>query len=436
MASIQPKRRKNGITYYVVQRYYDAYGKEHQYNIRCANLREAQLLLPYVEAAEREGRKYGENLPSRKKAVAVRSVLTVKELVALYIEQGNANRKWEASTLKSKESVNRNYITPYIGDALITELRPSDIQLYYNDLLTKPAARGNHQGDPGNVTPRTVREVQKILRPALMLAVKQGYIDSNPAIGAELPKEEKYEREQWTEDEFKTALRLCQDPEQRLMMQLMFSCTLRTGELLGLDWKDLHLHPKEGKPYLQVRQELARLSQKAIDDTKTVVYRIFPSATGRDTATKLVLKKPKTDKSVRRIYLSATLAGKLAAHHEEQRKSPARSLDIYQDYGLVFCQDIGRPITHEMVAKRWKKFLGTTELREVGFYSLRHSGATAKLRASHDIKAVQGDMGHSTTDMLMNTYAAIVDEERQKLADEMEQLLFAPDDPVDEDENT
>lgn len=428
MASIYSKKRKNGTTYYIAQRYYDADGKEHQHNVRCSNLREAQLLLPDVEAAEREGRKYGDNLPSRKKAVVTRSTLTVRELVKLYIEQGNANRKWEASTLRSKESVNRNYITPYIGDALITELKPCDIQFYYNDLLTKPAAKGNHTSDSGDVSPRTVREVHKILRPALTFAVKNGYIDSNPAIHVELPKEEKYERDQWTEDEVKHAINVCENPELRLMMQLMYSCTLRTGELLGLEWKHLHILQKDGEaPYLEVRQELARLDKQDIEDTKTVIYRMFPAVTGMKTKTVLVLKKPKTDKSIRSIYLSPTLAKLLAARHEEQKQSDVRKLDVYKDYGLVFCQPNGNPITGNMLNKRWKKFQEQHDLRKVAFYSLRHSGATAKLRASHDIKAVQGDMGHSTTDMLMNTYAAIVDEERQKLAENMEALLFAPD---------
>lgn len=75
--------------------------------------------------------------------------------------------------------------------------------------------------------------------------------------------------------------------------------------------------------------------------------------------------------------------------------------------------------------KRFKLLVEKHGLRQVDPYSLRHSGATAKLRASHDIKAVQGDMGHSSTDMLLNVYADIVDEERQKLATYMEDKLFS-----------
>ena len=101
------------------------------------------------------------------------------------------------------------------------------------------------------------------------------------------------------------------------------------------------------------------------------------------------------------------------------------ALSEYPRYDMVFCHDNGRPISDDTMLKRFKLLVEKHGLRQVDPYSLRHSGATAKLRASHDIKAVQGDMGHSSTDMLLNVYADIVDEERQKLATYMEDKLFS-----------
>jgi hypothetical protein len=72
VASIYTKKRKNATTYYIDQRYVNAEGKVSQHNIRCTSLREAQLLLDDVKAAEKEGRKYGELLPSRQKMQKVR----------------------------------------------------------------------------------------------------------------------------------------------------------------------------------------------------------------------------------------------------------------------------------------------------------------------------------------------------------------------------
>ena len=56
-------------------------------------------------------------------------------------------------------------------------------------------------------------------------------------------------------------------------------------------------------------------------------------------------------------------------------------------------------------------------------YSLRHSGATEKLRRTGDIKAVQADMGSTTSNMLLNVYADTWDKDRRKIASDMNDIL-------------
>lgn len=107
-------------------------------------------------------------------------------------------------------------------------------------------------------------------------------------------------------------------------------------------------------------------------------------------------------------------------------------VEDYERRNLLYPIPLENRIYHIGVTA--KELVQEHGLRPVDPYSLRHSGATAKLRASRDIKAVQGDMGHSSTDMLLNVYADIVDEERQKLAAYMESNLYADstsNEPVD-----
>ena len=73
----------------------------------------------------------------------------------------------------------------------------------------------------------------------------------------------------------------------------------------------------------------------------------------------------------------------------------------------------------------FKRYLREKGIEIVDFYSLRHSGATAKLRATKNVKAVQGDMGHNSSQMLMNVYAAIADEDRKNNAKELENHIFS-----------
>lgn len=59
------------------------------------------------------------------------------------------------------------------------------------------------------------------------------------------------------------------------------------------------------------------------------------------------------------------------------------------------------------------------------FHSIRHTSAGLKLRIfKGDLKAVQGDGGWNTPDMVTKKYAHILDEDRKDLASEMEASFY------------
>lgn len=94
-------------------------------------------------------------------------------------------------------------------------------------------------------------------------------------------------------------------------MNLAFACSLRMGELLGLTWDCVDITPEsiqEGRASIYVNKELQRVRKDVMDKLeKKDVLRIFP---GQKTSgvTILVLKKPKTETSTRRIFLSKTVS--------------------------------------------------------------------------------------------------------------------------------
>ena len=57
------------------------------------------------------------------------------------------------------------------------------------------------------------------------------------------------------------------------------------------------------------------------------------------------------------------------------------------------------------------------------FHSLRHTSVTYKLSGG-DIKAVQGDSGHAQADMVTEVYGHIIDEDRRKNAERMENAFY------------
>lgn len=66
-----------------------------------------------------------------------------------------------------------------------------------------------------------------------------------------------------------------------------------------------------------------------------------------------------------------------------------------------------------------------TDLKTVVFHSLRHSSTTYKLKLSGgDIKAVQGDTGHSEAAMITERYAHILDDDRRINAEKFEEMFY------------
>ena len=64
------------------------------------------------------------------------------------------------------------------------------------------------------------------------------------------------------------------------------------------------------------------------------------------------------------------------------------------------------------------------------FHSLRHSSITYKLKLTGgDIKAVQGDSGHSQAQMVTDQYSHILDESRKDNARLLENAFYRANDP-------
>ena len=202
---------------------------------------------------------------------------------------------------------------------------------------------------------------------------------------------------------------------------------MRGGEVGGAQWERFD---SEGQ-ILYIDRVIDRVDKKLIEKLpKMDILFKFPNLYP-GTRTVIVLKQPKTDGSIRTVYIPETVAKKLEMLRAMQMKLKQELGDEgYMDYGLIICQANGRPIMTEHLNKRFKEVL--TELNDptinvdnVVFHSLRHTSTGVKLRLSKgDLKTVQGDGGWNSPEMVTRRYAHILDEDRRRLADEMEQSFY------------
>ena len=151
---------------------------------------------------------------------------------------------------------------------------------------------------------------------------------------------------------------------------------------------------------------------------------VFPSE-GKLCTTVRVLKTPKTESSVRKIFIPKSVAEmlkKLKASQEEMKSILGKD---YQKYDLVIATDYGLPIGEAAIRKRFKKLIKDHDLPDVVFHSLRHTSVTYKLKLNGgDIKAVQGDSGHAQVNMVTDVYSHILDEDRKRNAELFEEAFY------------
>ena len=139
----------------------------------------------------------------------------------------------------------------------------------------------------------------------------------------------------------------------------------------------------------------------------------------------LVLKKPKTLTSTRKVFLPKTVAEMLVAWKMEQDATIEALGSEYTNYQLVIATPYGLPTEASRIRKAMKDLIQDNDLPPVVFHSLRHSSITYKLKLNGgDIKAVQGDSGHAQATMVTDQYSHILDESRRNNAQLFEQAFY------------
>ena len=393
------------------------YQSEAEANLRCAELelfRQQGTLAPPTKGGK----------PAPKTVSAL-----LDEYVNVY---GTAH--WGDSYYSYTVHRINDYIKPAIGDLLLRDLTPQRLDLLYATMLNTPAVvLPGHKDKTKTISYPVVEKCHCVLRSALNQAVRWGYITTNPALAAKMPKAPSKRREVWSPEDAQKAISVCTDMNLKASILLAVGCSLRLGEILGLQWKHVHISEEsvqDNSSVLEVRQELKRCDKGALEaldsEKRGQVFLTFPE-TKADCKTSLVLKIPKTESSVWSVYIPNSVAKILQELKKQQDRQKESLHGMYQDFDMVIAQPDGRPTEERLLAKAFKKLIEENGLPMVVFHSLRHLSTSMKLQYSGgDIKAVQGDTGHSQASMVTQVYSHTFDANRRRVANLMETSFFNP----------
>ena len=362
--------------------------------------------------------------------------MTVAEMLYKWLPIQSSKHKWAPKTYTHTVAMIQNLVVPYLGKKQIQKVQTYDLEQFYATLSRTP--RGLYkQGVKQTLTDKqkrqfltgaSIREVHAMLKTAFSYAVEWGLLLKSP-IPREAPKSTSEERAIWDEKTMLAALQTMTDPTLHLAVHLSMILSLRVGEILGLQPGDLDFDAADGRGAISVNKALQRADKVALSKIDpTQIYHTFPDRR-EGSKSSLILKRTKTKKSNRILYMTKPLKEELLAWLEKMKQDEQSAPEKYSNCGQLFRLPDGLPIAPDVLTKWYRMWRAEhPEFEKIVFHGLRHSSATYQLlQSGGDFKSVQGNTGHATATVLMDTYAHTQDKPQLELTEKIEADFYTQD---------
>jgi integrase len=281
----------------------------------------------------------------------------------------------KATTLASYRLHVDAYVVPRLGVLRLSSLRAPQLNAFYADLL-----EGGRRNGAGALSPKAVRNIHGTLHKALDDAVRWGRIARNPAAQADPPKGASPEMRIWTAEQLRGFLDHVQGDRLVAAWHLLATTGMRRGELLGLRWLDVDLDAG----FLSVRQ-----TRVSVD---------YEVAVGT----------PKTEGATRTIALDPSTVAVLREHHTRQLEERLAWGPAWTDNGLVFTREDGTEIHPQRLSGWFRRLAASSGLPPIRLHDVRHSYATALIKAGQPIKVVSQRIGHASPTITMAIYQHVL----------------------------
>jgi integrase len=278
------------------------------------------------------------------------------------------------NTFESYYDVIKTHILPCgISRVKLQKIQACDLQSFYNDKL-----KNGRIDNKGGLSTRYVRYIHTLIREALEQALKENLVSRNMADATSPPTVKTKGMQILTKEQLQDFISVVREDRLATAFILDIGTGLRRGELLGLKWDCVDFK----KSTIIIKRQLLSLKDGPV-----------------------IEEDMKTKSSKRSIPLAENLIKELKAHKVRQAKEKLQIGDMYNDQGLVFCQEDGSPIEPKSFTKRFQNLLKQAGLPKLRLHDLRHTHASLLLSENIHPKVVQERLGHSSISMTLDLYS-------------------------------
>lgn len=389
MANVRKKNGKNGTSYYIrVSQGYDINGK--------------QITKTFTWKVPK-----GMTAAQERKELQ-RQIVSFEEKCKEHEIGGDVRFKdfaeeWfkEYANTQLKESSRMQYVYvaedvyQKIGHLRLNQITTRHVQNFINEIQEE--RRNKYTGE--KLSTRRIKYYLTFISAVLHYAERQGLINQNPCKNVILPKSDKKEKNIYTLEEarnFMSELNAKAPLKYRAFFTLAIFGGFRTGELLGLEWKDVDFQNN----VIEIRRVSNYISGKGIyTDT------------------------PKTKQSERSLHLPEQVFTILQAYKLEQDGEKKTVNDQWVETDRIFTQVDGNPMCNT-AARNWlRRFCKNNSLPYYGVHSFRHLNATLLIESGADIKTVSSALGHAQVSTTLNIYTHAVARTQARASEVLGDLL-------------
>lgn len=327
--------------------------------------------------------------------------MTVNQLFDTYM----STKELKPSTRTNYLYMYKKYVSETIGKRRISSIKYSDVKKFYNSLILEKKFK-----------PNSMEIIHTILHPVFTMAVRDGYIRTNPSDGVmgEIKKShnwEKPKRHALTEGQQSLFIDFVANSDTYKHWLPLFTVLLgtgcRIGEIIGLTWDDCDF--TENLIYIN-----HNLIYRQQDDGKCEMH----------------ITTPKTESGKRIVPMFTAVRKALLQERQQQMKCGFNTTIIDGYSGFVFtnrCGYVHNPQTINRAIKRiytacneQEKIQAKKEHRQpvliphFSLHNLRHTFCTRLCENEKDLKIIQEIMGHSDITTTMNIYNEATKERKQE----------------------
>ena len=274
----------------------------------------------------------------------------------------------------------RFHVQPVWGGRRVSSIRTSEIQEWVGSIKrTRPTA-------DGSTTPSAtlVANCHAVLKQILDVAVSDGRLRSNPAVGVKLPRKAGPVKVYLTQEQLHELVAEC--GERGDIIAVLTTTGIRWGELAGLRVRDVNVLRRR----LSIERTIAR------DDAGQWVP-MLPKSHERRTVAVPASIMPLVERAA---------AGKLPDALVWERPSGGYLRPL--GHTSFFHQAVDRCVRDGRIPERLTP------------HGLRHVAAGLMVASGASVKAVQRQLGHKSASLTLDVYADLFDGDLDEVADRMD----------------